>query len=145
MRWFAPFLLLALGACAQPGPAFYGVAPVPVTVGQSRFDVRIVGRHAQAIRLSREWAPRTASVAPRAAAAIAAASGCDVPRLWGDQAMIEALLVCGPDASRRRGTARAYECRTVPTHRRWTELACRPRGGSYDRYFSMKTELGASG
>ncbi len=126
MRWIAPLLVVMLGACSQPGPAFYGVAPVSVTVGQSRFDVRIVGRHAQAIRVNQEWAPRTASVAPRAASAIAAASGCDVPRLWGDQAMIEAALVCGPAARAHRGVVRPHVCRAVPTRRRWTEMACHP-------------------
>lgn len=127
MRWIALFLLALLAACSHPSPAFYGVAPVRVTVGPSTFDVRLKGRHAQAIRLSREWAPRTLSVAPRAAAAIAKVSGCDVPRLWGDQAMIEAALVCGPDAGTRRGVVRAYDCRAVPTHRRWTQVACTPR------------------
>ena len=114
-----------------------------VTVGQSTFDVRLKGRHAQAVRMSREWAPRTITVAPRAAAAIASVSGCDVPRLWGDQAMLEAALVCGPDAAARRGVARAHDCRVVPTRRRWTKVACQPRAGPSG--FSMNTELPASG
>ncbi|MFB9150041.1 hypothetical protein [Roseovarius ramblicola] len=143
MRSVALLLMAVLAACSHPSPAFYGVAPVRVGVGQSMFDVRIVGRHAQAIRLSREWAPRTIMVAPRAAAAIAAVSGCAVPRLWGDQAMIEAALVCGPDADARRGVPQAHDCRVVPTRRRWTKVACQPRAGP--SAFSMKTEVAASG
>jgi hypothetical protein len=73
MRWIMLALMAFVAACSHPSPAFYGVAPVRVSVGQSTFDVRIAGQHAQAIRLSREWAPRTITVAPRAAAAIAAA------------------------------------------------------------------------
>lgn len=143
MRWIALALMALSAACSHPSPAFYGVAPVRVGVGPSVFDVRIVGRHAQAIRLSREWAPRTVTVAPRAAAAIAAVSGCAVPRLWGDQAMLEAALICGPDAAVLRGVPRAHDCRVVPTRRRWTELACQPRAGP--SAFSMNTELPASG
>ena len=143
MRWIALLLMALLAACSHPSPAFYGVAPVRVGVGPSVFDVRLNGRHAQAIRLSREWAPRTITVAPRAAAAIASVSGCTVPRLWGDQAMLEAALVCGPDAGARRGVPRAHDCRVVPTRRHQTEMACQPRSGP--SVFSMKTELAASG
>jgi hypothetical protein len=143
MQWIALAIMVLLTACSHPSPAFYGVAPARVTVGQSVFDVRLKGRHAQAIRRSREWAPRTIAVAPRAAAAIASASGCAVPRLWGDQAMLEAALICGPDAAARRGVQQPHDCRVVPTHRRWTELACQPRDGP--SAFSMNTELAASG
>ncbi len=145
MRWIALVLMAVLAACSHPSPAFWGVAPVRVSVGQSTFDVRIVGRHAQAIRLSREWAPRTITIAPRAAAAIAEVSGCAVPRLWGDQAMLEAALVCGPGAAARRGVPRAQDCRVVPTRRRWTEVACTSRAEDQPSDFSMKTELAASG
>jgi hypothetical protein len=143
MRWIALALLALVAACSHPSPAFYGVVPARVTVGQSVFDVRLRGRHAQAIRRSREWAPRTVTVAPRAAAAIASVSGCAVLRIWGDQAMLEAALACGPDAAARRGLPRLHDCRVVPTHRRWTELACQPRDGPSG--FSMNTELAASG
>ena len=143
MRCMGLVLLALLAACSHPSPVFHGVSPVRVSVGESVFDVRLAGRHAQAIRLSREWAPRTITVAPRAAAAISAASGCAVPRLWGDQAMLEAALVCGPDAGARRGVPRAHDCRVVPTRRRWTKVACQPRAGP--SAFSMKTELHASG
>jgi hypothetical protein len=137
------FALLA--GCSQPSPAFRGVTPVRVTVGESVFDVRVRGHHAQAIRLGPGWAPRTLSVAPEAAAAIAAASGCAVPRLWGDQGMLEAALVCGPERAARRGVARAHDCRVVPTRRRWTELVCAPRPGPHTSGFSMNTELAEAG
>jgi len=143
MRWIALALLALSAACSHPSPSFFGVEPVRIGIGPSVFDVRIVGRHAQAIRISREWVPRTITVAPRAAAAIAAVSGCAVPRLWGDQAMLEAVLACGPDADARRGVPRAHDCRVVPTRRRWTKVACQPRAGP--SAFSMKTELHASG
>lgn len=141
MRWIVVFLLAA--ACNVPSPAFRGLAPVRTSVGESVFDVRIRGRHAQAIRVSREWAPRTASVAPRAAAAIAAVSGCDAPRLWGDQAMIEAVLICTAESRAAKGVTRPHVCRAVPTQRRLTEMACQPVAGASG--FSMKSELGASG
>jgi len=143
MRCTALALLALLAACSHPSPAFYGVEPVRVRIGTSVFDVRVAGRHAQAIRRSREWAPRMLVVAPRAAAAIAAASGCAVPRLWGDQAMLEGALDCGPDAGARRGVVQAHDCRVVPTRRRWTEVACQPRAEA--SAFSMKIELAASG
>jgi hypothetical protein len=139
MRWIV--VLIFVAACNAPSPAFHEVSPVRVSVGGSVFDIRIKGRHAQAIRVNREWAPRTASVAPRAAAAIAALSGCDAPRLWGDQAMIEAVLICTAEARAHRGVARPHVCRAVPTQRRLTELACQPVASG----FSMKSELGASG
>ncbi len=143
MRRCVPLVLLVAVACNAPSPAFRGVSPVRVSVGGSVFDIRIKGRHAQAIRVNREWAPRMASVAPRAAAAIAAVSGCDAPRLWGDQAMIEAVLVCTAMARAAKGVARPHVCRAVPTQRRLTEMACQPVAG--ESGFSMKIELGASG
>ncbi|MBC7132153.1 MAG: hypothetical protein H5U16_03490 [Roseovarius sp.] len=130
MRWpvvLVPLLLAV--ACNAPSPGFRDIAPQRVTLGESVFDVRIRGRHAQAIRVSREWAPRMAAVAPRAASAIAALSGCEVPRLWGDQAMIEAVLVCTARARSARGVARPHVCRAVPTQRRLTEMACHPVPG----------------
>ena len=145
MRLIAPVLLALLAGCSSPSPAFKGVAPVRVTVGPTTFDVRVAGQHAQAIRLSREWAPRTLSVAPRAAAAIAAASGCDVPRLWGDQAMLEAALVCTARSRAARGLPRAHDCRAVPTRRRWTEVACTPRGRVDRSGVSVHTGTTASG
>ena len=138
-------LLVLLAACSQPSPAFRGIAPVQVTVGESVFDVRLRGHHAQAIRLGPRRAPRTLSVAPEAAAAIAAVSGCEVPRLWGDQAMLEAALLCGPDRAARRFVPVPHDCRVIPTRRRWTELVCAPRPGPHPSAFSMKIELPASG
>lgn len=133
------------GACNAPSPTFRGIAPVRVSVGPSTFDLRIVGRHAQAIRVNHEWAPRMGSIAPRAAAAIAATSGCDAPRLWGDQAMIEAVLICTAQARAARDVARPHVCRAVPTRQRWTEMACQPGAPDGASDFSMKIELGASG
>ncbi|WP_210879868.1 hypothetical protein [Roseovarius autotrophicus] len=145
MRWPVLACLFLAVACNVPSPAFRGIAPTRISVEQSTFDVRITGRHAQAIRVNAEWAPRMAAVAPRAAAAIAAVSGCDAPRLWGDQAMIEAVLVCTPAARAAKGVARPHVCRAVPTRQRWTEMACQPVAGEGPRDFSMKIELGASG
>lgn len=143
MRWIILACLALAVACNAPSPAFRGIAPVRVSVEGSVFDLRIRGRHAQAIRVSRDWAPRMAAIAPRAAAAIAAVSGCDVPRLWGDQAVMEAVLICTGATRAARGMARPHACRAVPTHRRLTEMACQPVTGASG--FSMKIELGASG
>lgn len=96
MRRLLVFVCLVLvAACNTPGPQFRGVTPVRVEVAQSAFDVRIAGPWAQAIRLSPEWAPRSAAVAPRAVTAIEQASACRVARLGGDQAVLLAHLDCG--------------------------------------------------
>nr|WP_322867846.1 hypothetical protein [Aquicoccus sp. G2-2]MEA1115177.1 hypothetical protein [Aquicoccus sp. G2-2] len=89
--------VLLLG-CNTPSPAFRGVEPVRITVGQSTFDVRVNGNRAEAIRLNKEWAPRLEAVAPRAVAAIEKVSGCTVYRTGGDAALILARLKCDKGA-----------------------------------------------
>jgi len=93
MRWF--FLLLLLTACNTPSPGFYGVEPVRMHLGGSTFDIRVKGRRAEAIRLNMEWAPRLSSVGEKAVLAIEKVSGCEVTRLKGDAALVEARLDCG--------------------------------------------------
>ncbi|PIE13262.1 MAG: hypothetical protein CSA70_06820 [Rhodobacterales bacterium] len=94
MRYLVVFLVF-LAACDTPGPEFRGVDPVRITVGKSTFDIRVMDRKAEAIRVNTEWAPRLEAVAPRAIAAIEKVSGCDVRKLDGDQAMMVARLKCG--------------------------------------------------
>jgi len=93
MRWLPLFLLLT--ACNTPSPGFYGVEPVRMHLGGSTFDIRVKGRRAEAIRLNMEWAPRLASVGDKAVLAIEKVSGCEVARLKGDAALVEARLDCG--------------------------------------------------
>ncbi|MEZ5716800.1 MAG: hypothetical protein R3D85_17610 [Paracoccaceae bacterium] len=131
------FLLssVGLGGCNTPSPGFKGVAPVRITVGQSTFDVRVDGNRAEAIRLNPEWAPRQEAVAPRAVAAIETVSGCEVTKLGGDAALIEARLKCKGDA---RPMAIApgrieYDCDIDDVYvnrglgEKITEMTCTPR------------------
>lgn len=126
MRVSVLILCVMLAACNTPGPGFRGIAPVRVTVGQSRFDVRVDGRRAQAIRVNPEWTLRFASVAPRGAAAIAEVSGCRVKRIRGDQAVMLADLDCGPDAA-LLPAGHAYDCVPDHLHVRTADLICTPR------------------
>ena len=83
----------------MPAPDWWGVEPQRITVGKSTFDVRVRGSAAQAIRVNTEWAPRLEAVAPRAMAAIEQVSGCEVTRLDGDAAVIDARIKCGKAAA----------------------------------------------
>ena len=83
-----------LAACDTPSTPFRGVPVQRIIVDQSTFDVRVLDRRAEAIRLNGEWAPRLAAVEPRARIAIETVSGCKVRRLRGDQAMMIADLKC---------------------------------------------------
>lgn len=69
-----------------------------IAVNGSLFDVRLRGNLAEAIRLNPEYAPRFGPIAGRAAVAMAVVSGCDVPRVLGDQALVTGVLLCSPDA-----------------------------------------------
>lgn len=126
MRHPVLILCILLAACNTPGPGFRGIAPVRVTVGQSRFDVRVDGTRAEAIRVNPEWAPRFVSVAPRGAAAMAQVSGCRVTRMQGDQAVMLGDLDCGPEAA-RLPVGHGYMCEPGRTHNRVVELICTPR------------------
>jgi len=83
-----------LAACDTPSTTFRGAPVQRITVAQSTFDVRVLDRRAEAIRLNGEWAPRLAAVELRARIAIETVSGCKVTRLRGDQAIMIADLKC---------------------------------------------------
>ena len=127
--------LLGLSACNTPSPAFQGVAPVRISVGQSTFDVRVDGNRAEAIRLNREWAPRLEAVAPRVMVAIEKVSGCKVTKLGGDQALIEARLKCGKNDAPMDVLPGVieYDCDIDDTYvnrglgEEITEMTCTPR------------------
>lgn len=138
-RGMKPLVFLAfavgLAACNTPSPGFKGHAPVRISVGQSTFDVRVDGNRAEAIRLNREWAPRLESVAPRAVAAIEKVSGCEVVKLGGDQALIEARLKCGKGVEPMEVLPGkiVYDCDIDDVYinrglgERITEMTCTPR------------------
>ena len=127
--------LTVLCACNTPSPKFRGVAPVRINIGQSSFDVRVIGNRAEAIRLNPEWAPRLESVAPRAVAAIERVSGCAVARLDGDQALILARLTCAGDPQPLAVVPGVveYDCDIDDLYinkglgERITEMTCTPR------------------
>lgn len=128
-------LLIGLAGCNTPSPGFKGVAPVRISIGKSTFDVRVDARRAEAIRLTREWAPRLEAVAPRAVAAIEKVSGCEVVKLDGDAALIEARLKCTGDAQPMvvEPGRIEYDCDIDDVYinrglgERITEMTCTPR------------------
>ncbi|KJS43015.1 MAG: hypothetical protein VR71_12185 [Roseovarius sp. BRH_c41] len=123
VRGLTLFLIIALVGCNSPGPAFQTLTPQRITIGHSAFDVRIAGTRAQAMRVSPEWAPRLAAVAPRGVAAIEAVSGCRVARLWGDAAVMEAQLDCGAGLP-SLPPPQILECEQEPVFRGYVDLIC---------------------
>jgi hypothetical protein len=120
-------LLVVLAGCDTPGPGFRGVAPVRVSLGESDFDVRVKGLRAEAIRTNMQWAPRMAATAPQGVAAIeAAASGCRVDTLTGDQAMMQARLDCGHGPPPGPRFPREWECEAYEIDTGYGALDCRP-------------------
>ena len=123
MRLVIFVLLMALVACDTPSPAFRGIDPVRITLGDSTFDVRVNGTQAEAIRLNAQWAPRLSTVAPFGVAAIEKVSGCRVRKLYGDQALMTARLDCGqPLQPLPRGNR--YDCDVYTTADTLAEMTC---------------------
>lgn len=81
----------------MPGLEFAQVKPTRVSVDGSVFDVRVVARQAQAIRVNRQYAPRLGPIGARAVLAMQQVSGCDVVRLKGDAALLVGRLRCAND------------------------------------------------
>ena len=102
---FPPLIIAAvlLAACNTPSPAFRGLPAIRVTVAGSTFDVRQRGLRAEAMRINPQYAPRFGPLQDRAAFAMAQASGCEVVRVTGDQALAFGTLDCGdgPPSPRR--------------------------------------------
>lgn len=114
MRCALLFLILGLAACDTPHPDFAGAAVARVTVEGSRFDVRIMGRRAEAIRLNAQYAPRLGLVGPRAILAIEKVSACKVARVRGDAAVLFADLDCGSGApAAPRARLVEYQCDVI--------------------------------
>ncbi|MEP5729044.1 MAG: hypothetical protein ABJL67_06690 [Sulfitobacter sp.] len=109
-RLFISVLLALLCACNTPDRAFQGVPATRLLVDGSIFDVRVRDRHAEAIRINPQYAPRLGPIGFRAATAMQQVSGCVVVDIKGDAARITARLDCGKGAPPRRETAREYEC-----------------------------------
>lgn len=116
MRYLVVPLLLFLAACNTPGPPFQDVDPVRLQVAGSTFDVRVRGELAEAIRINSQYAPRLGPIGPRAAFAMAKASGCEVEGVLGDQAVVTGILDCS-DAPEERvnpfwlgALIRSYDC-----------------------------------
>ncbi|MBJ3764224.1 hypothetical protein ILP92_15860 [Maribius pontilimi] len=92
MRWI--ILLALLAACDSPSLRFRDAPATRVSVDGSVFSVRVKGERAESLRLSRERRPRVGATLARAEAAIGQASGCQVKRIDGDQAIQRATLDC---------------------------------------------------
>jgi hypothetical protein len=91
-RWVA--LILVLTACNAPSSHFRGVPATRIAVEGSVFDVRVRGNLAEALRVSREYAPRFGPIRGRAGFAMAQVSGCKVVEVLGDQALATGILSC---------------------------------------------------
>ncbi|MGK7651515.1 hypothetical protein ACSQ76_03505 [Roseovarius sp. B08] len=118
--------ILAVAACATPGPEFSGVSPVRTKMGASVFDIRVAGRRAEAIRLNPQPAMRLSSVGVPAVLAIERVSGCRVDRLSGDQAMMRATLDCGAGAPAPKRRETYLECDAFELDADGGELICYP-------------------
>ena len=105
--------VLALAGCNTPSMAFRGIGPTKVSVDGSTFDVWVKGLLAQAIRTNVQYAPRMGPIGKRAKAAIEQASGCEVYRVGGDQALISAVLDCGKGPPQPLPIVNDYECHSV--------------------------------
>jgi hypothetical protein len=92
-------VLCSLAACTDPSPHFLGVSATRVSVGGSTFDIRVRGNLAEAIRINSQYAPRLGPLRQQAAQAMAAASGCAVTGVLGDQALMTGVLDCRNTAS----------------------------------------------
>lgn len=125
MRKRLAFLVMLLASCNTPGPEYRGAPVTRVTVGQSTFDIRIIGNKAQAIRVNTEWAPRPMAVMPRALTAIEQVSQCHVRQMDGDQVVIEARLKCGGSPPPRQRSFE-YECDVRRMYRGHARVLCEP-------------------
>lgn len=119
-------LVLCLAGCNGPGPDFRGASATRIGVGGSAFDVRVLYRRAEAVRVNPQVAPRLAAFAPQAVIAIEGASGCRVERLTGDQAMMRATLDCGKGAPAPRVPRPYLECDAFDLEGGAGELLCYP-------------------
>ena len=85
-----------LTSCSNSHPQYMSVQKQTVEVDGSRFDVRIKGDMAEAIRTNFEYAPKIGEIFPKAARAMEMASGCKVVpnSMKGDPALMVANLKC---------------------------------------------------
>ncbi len=88
------FGALCLVGCNTPTLDFAGIPPIRVEVDGSKFDVRLKGDIAQAIRVNTQWAPSATKMRPKFKVAFEQASGCEVEGMKGDAALMVAYLKC---------------------------------------------------
>lgn len=109
MRAWLIILVVALGACNTPGPAFRNAEAFRISEGQDRFQIRRNGSLVQVLRVNPRAFPAFREVAQNAELAVRGHTGCKVVWLIGDVAMLTAGLKCpGEKAPRipkvRRGS-----------------------------------------
>ena len=102
-----------LAGCNTPSPEFRGAPATRVTVAGSTFDVRRQGLRAEAMRINPQYAPRFGNIRAKAAMAMAQASGCEVVRVTGDQALAFGTLDCGAGPPPPRPEPLEIECTPV--------------------------------
>jgi len=88
--------LVLLAACGSPHPAFMSAQAQVIEVQGSKFQIRIKGDKAEAIRTNFEFVPKIGDTFPKAAKAMEIASGCTVVpnSMKGDPALMVANLDC---------------------------------------------------
>lgn len=94
MRVCVVLCIALLASCATETRHFRGVDPVRVTVDGSRFEIRLRGNLAEAIRINPQYAPRLGPLRARAGFAMAQVSGCQVTGVLGDQSVLTGILEC---------------------------------------------------
>ncbi|WP_372885769.1 hypothetical protein [Shimia sp.] len=99
MKSFLPLTLAALAACAPSSRHFADIAPLRVSAQGSDFELRRRQQSldlVQVIRVNGEYAPRLGQqLGRRAEIAVERAYGCPVRRIFGDAAVMLAVLDCG--------------------------------------------------
>lgn len=81
--------------CDTGTPLYWPIAPQLVTIEGVEFEVRDLGRRAEAIRITNLWFPDTETILPLALGAIRSVTGCaDITPLAADPSVITARLDC---------------------------------------------------
>ncbi|PCJ10171.1 MAG: hypothetical protein COB16_02510 [Rhodobacteraceae bacterium] len=111
MRVAVVLSLVLLTNCTTATRHFRGVAVVHLDVDGSRFDIRVRGNLAEAIRINPQYAPRLGPLRARAGFAMAKVSGCKVTGVLGDQAVMTGVLDCQDAAP--LPIVPSYDCRDV--------------------------------
>lgn len=137
MRSFLCLLVLfSFSACDTPSPAFTGVEVSRHDIGGNLYAVYVKGARAQAIRTNFAQSPDIRAISRQAEMAIEQAAQCSVSEIFGDVAVLNAILDCSIPmvanqwAKWAKPTRRHLRCHGDSRHYRWgigldVSLECR--------------------